>query len=97
VAGALAAPEQEPLPCDLLAVDDAYPEPVAADVIRVRAHQVWQHGEVLLARDERLLLVVPGTRIDTDLALEAIARLARAVGAKPGTYAVRLRVDSARR
>jgi hypothetical protein len=98
VGGSLVAPEQLPLRCDLLAIDDAYPEPVAADAVRVRAHQVWQHGEVLLVRDAMgLLLAVPGSRIDTDLALKAIARLSRAVGAGPGTYAVRLRVGSERR
>jgi hypothetical protein len=95
VAGMLTAHGQEPLACDLLAVDDAYPEPIAADTTRVRAHQLWQHGEVLLASDSgRLMLVVPGSRIDTEAALEAIGRLARAVGARPGSYAVRLRVGS---
>jgi hypothetical protein len=98
VAGTLTAHEQQPLACDLLAVDDAYPEPVAADTSRVRAHQLWQHGEVLVASDAgRLLLVVPGSRIDTETALQAIGRLARAVGARAGSYAVRLRVDSGRR
>ncbi len=93
VAGVLTASGREPLPCDLLAVDDAYPEPVAADAVRVRVHQVWRHGEVLLARDGgRLVLLVPGARLDAETVLEAIARLARAVGAAPGTYAVRLRV-----
>jgi hypothetical protein len=95
IAGALTAPGRTPLPCDLLAGDDAYPEPVAADTVRVRAHQVWRHGEVLLARDHgRVLLVVPGARLDAETVLEAIARLARAVGAGAGTYAVRLRVGS---
>ena len=64
VAGALTAPGREPLACDLLAVDDAYPEPAAADAVRVRTHQVWRHGEVLVAADgPRVLLVVraPGS------------------------------------
>jgi len=95
VAGALTAPGREPLACDLLAVDDAYPEPVAADAVRVRTHQVWRHGEVLVAADgPRVLLAVPGSRIDAETALDAIGRLARAVGAAPGSYAVRLRVGS---
>jgi hypothetical protein len=98
VAGSLTSPGHEAISCDLLAVDDAYPEPVAADALRVRAHQVWRHGEVLVAADgERILLALPGSRIDTERALEAIGRLARAVGARPGTYAVRLRVGSERR
>ena len=93
VAGTLTAAGREPMPCDLLAVDDAYPAPVAADPVRVRAHQVWRHGEVLVASDAgHLLLVVPGSRLDTETALEAVGRLARAVGAPAGTYAVRLRV-----
>ncbi|HEY3527967.1 MAG TPA: hypothetical protein VGK78_02365 [Nocardioides sp.] len=93
VAGSLTAAGREAVPCDLLAVDDAYPEPVTTDAVRVRTHQVWRHGEVLVAADgPRVLLVVPGSRIDTDTALEALGRLARAVGARPGSYAVRLRV-----
>jgi hypothetical protein len=95
VAGTLTTPEHEAMACDLLAVDDAYPEPVAADTVRVRAHQVWSHGEVLVADDGgRLLLVVPGSRLDIDTVLEAVGRLARAVGARPGSYAVRLRLGS---
>jgi len=93
VAGALTAPGQQPVPCDLLAVDDAYPEPVAADAVRVRAHQVWRHGEVLVASHaDRVLLVIPGSRLGTDTVLDAVGRLARAVGAADGSYAVRLRV-----
>jgi len=93
VPGMLTSPGQEPVACDLLSVDDAYPEPVASDAVRVRAHQLWQHGEVLVAGDgPRILLVAPGSRVDVAVALEAVARLARAVGARPGSYAVRLRV-----
>jgi len=99
VAGQLTAPGQVPLPCDLLAVDDAYPTPVAPDETRVRAHQVWQHGEVLLATekgvvDRRLLLVVPGSRLNAQTVLDAVGRLARAVGAKPTSYAVHLKVGA---
>jgi hypothetical protein len=95
VAGALTAQGREPLACDLLAVDDAYPEPVAADAVRVRTHQVWRYGEVLVAADgPRVLLAVPGSRIDAETALDAIGRLAKAVGAGPGSYGVRLRVGS---
>ena len=92
-AGTLAATGVDPLPCDLLAIDDAYPAPVASDAVRVRAHQVWRYGEVLLvADDDRLVLAVPGSRLDADLACAAIGRLARAVGAAPGSYGVHLRV-----
>jgi hypothetical protein len=95
VVGALTGEGHHPLPCDLLAVDDAYPRPVAGDALRVRSHQLWRHGEVLVAVDGgRTLLVVPGSRIDTETALGAIARLARAVGATPGDWSVLLELGS---
>jgi hypothetical protein len=98
LAGRLTGAGRDPLACDLLAVDDAYPEPVADDHVRVRAHQVWQHGEVLVATDDgRVLLLVPGSRIDTESALDAVARLARAVGAPDGSWSVRLRIGTAPR
>jgi hypothetical protein len=93
IEGALTADAREPLGCDLLAVDDAYPVPVAPDSLRVRAHRLWRHGEVLLLSDDgRIVLALPGSRIDTETVLDAVARLGRAVGAVGG-YAVRLRVD----
>jgi hypothetical protein len=93
VVGTLTAPEVDPLPCDLLAIDDAYPAPVASDAVRVRAHQVWQYGEVLLVADrDRVVLAVPGSRLEADTVLTAVGRLARAVGAAAGSYGVRLRV-----
>jgi hypothetical protein len=97
VAGGLTADGQEPLGCDLLAVDEAYPVPAAADDLRVRVHQLWRHGEVLLLSDTgRLLMAVPGSRVDVETALDAVGRLARAVGAT-GAYAVHLRVGPDRR
>ena len=94
VAGMLTGAGHDDVPCDLLAVDDAYPEPVANDALRVRAHQLWRHGEVLVAaEDARILLAVPGTRVDLQTAVDAVARLARAVGAGPGSYAVLVRVS----
>jgi hypothetical protein len=98
VEGTLTAPGFDPLGCDLLAIDDAYPAPVASDALRVRAHQVWQYGEVLLVEDhDRLVLAVPGSRLVADTAITAIGRLGRAVGAASGSYVVRLRVDWAAR
>jgi hypothetical protein len=95
VAGMLSAPGHDDIPCDLLAVDDAYPEPIAADALRVRTHQVWRYGEVLVAFDRgRVILAVPGSRLDIATTMEAVGRLARAVGAPDGSYAVRLRVGS---
>ena len=48
VAGLLTGAPDLVLPCDLLAVDQAYPAPVVEADVRARAHQVWQHGQVLL-------------------------------------------------
>jgi hypothetical protein len=96
VEGSLTAEGQDPLGCDLMAVDEAYPVPVAADALRVRVHQLWRHGEVLLLSDRgRILLALPGTRVDAECALEAVGRLAHAVGAT-GSYGVRLRVGTDR-
>lgn len=98
VVGTLTVEGREPVPCDLLAVDDAYPEPVASDALRVRTHQLWQHGEVLVAAEgERTLLVVPGSRVDTETALEAVTRLARAVGAHPDSWALLLKLGAGHR
>ncbi|MFC7494176.1 MULTISPECIES: hypothetical protein [unclassified Nocardioides] len=93
VAGQLDADGEGPLPCDLVAVDEAYPAPVAADDVRHAAHQAWRHGEVhLVERDGRLALAVPGTSFSADLVLDAVGRLARAVGASAERYSVRLRI-----
>jgi hypothetical protein len=88
------------LACDLLAVDEAYPTPVADDRVRLQAHQAWRHGQILLlAAGERLTLAVPGTGFTADLVLDALSRLAKAVGASPERYAAHLRIgaDSPRR
>jgi hypothetical protein len=86
------------LPCDLLAVDEAYPAPVADDDTRTRSHQAWRHGEVLLVQyADRLTLAVPGRDFTADQVLDALARLARAVGASPDDYAALLRLGRDRR
>ncbi len=80
-------------PCDLMAVDEAYPVAVASDDVRVRAHQAWRHGQVLVCeRGDRLVLAAPGTRWGAEGVLDALARLARAVGTSPERYAVHLRI-----
>ncbi|MGA8248118.1 MAG: hypothetical protein WB797_14540 [Nocardioides sp.] len=94
VSGTLTA-EGGSVPCDLLAVDEAFPEPVADDTARVRAHQAWRHGEVLVVSDGgRIVLAIPGSRLEAGTALDAVGRLARAVGAPAASYAIRLRTAS---
>jgi hypothetical protein len=98
VRGDLVAAGHDPLELDLVAVDEAYPAPIASDAVRLRAHQAWRHGEVHLVRREgRLALAVPGTAFSADLVLDAFARLARAVGGSADRYAVRLRIGDAGR
>jgi hypothetical protein len=93
VAGTLTSSDGHALPCGLLAVDEAYPKPVADDELRHQAHQAWRHGQVyLLSYDDRLTLAVPGTSFTAELVLEALTRLAKAVGARPEAYSVLLRL-----
>ena len=81
------------LACDLLAVDEAYPAPVAVDPLRLLVHQAWRHGQVhLVSYDDRLTILVPGTCFDADLVLDAIGRLAKALGAAPASFSVLLRL-----
>lgn len=82
------------LACDLLAVDEAHPEPVARDTVRTEAHRAWRHGQVLLiTAGGRLTLAIPGHRLDPADVLDALGRLARAVAADPHHYAALLRVS----
>lgn len=85
-------------PCDLLAIDVAYPAPIVSESVRHSAHQAWAFGEVhLVEADGRLALAVPGTSLTADLLLDALGRLARAVGASADRYSVRLRIGDAAR
>jgi hypothetical protein len=93
VAGELSTAGEDPVGCDLLAVDEAYPMPIAEDGLRRAAHQAWRRDEVyVIACSDRLALAVPGSAFDADRALDAVGRLAKAVGAAPAAYAVCLRV-----
>jgi hypothetical protein len=93
VAGILTGPDADTLPCDLLAVDEAYPKPVADDELRHRAHRAWRHGQVLLtSEDDRLTLAVPGTEFSAEEVLETLARLAKAVGARTESFSALLRL-----
>ena len=94
VAGRLSS-AADVLACDLLAVDEAYPAPVTDDESRLRVHQAWRHGQVLLGRyADRLVLAAPGTRFDAERVLDTLARLARAVGGSPDNMAALLRIGA---
>ena len=91
VAGDLSGADST-LPCDLLGVDQAYPEPVLTEEWRIRSHRSWTHGQVLLLRlGDRLTLAVPGTRFTADRVVEVLARFARAMGVTPARYVAALR------
>jgi hypothetical protein len=93
VRGRLTADGETDVVCDLLAVDEAYPAPVVDDATRLRVHQAWRHGQVVIGEiDSRMLLAVPGTGFGPDVVLDALGRLARAVGAKAERYAALLRL-----
>jgi hypothetical protein len=95
VSGVLTGEGSEELGCDLLAADTAYPSAVVVEPDRVAAHQSWQRGQVHLGlRGGRLTLLVPGHEFTADLALTAIGRLARSVGADPQRYVVTLRLSA---
>jgi hypothetical protein len=97
VRGRLTAEGLADVACDLLAVDEAYPAPVADDRTRLRAHQAWRHGQILLVRhQDTLALAVPGTSFTADLVLDALDRLARAVGSSADHYTARLRIGTER-
>ena len=94
VRGRLSSDGVDDLECDLLAVDEAYPEPVVDDATRLRVHQAWRHGQVVIGEvDGRLVLAVPGTHFGPELVLDALGRLARAVGAHAERYAALLRLS----
>ena len=83
----------ERLPCDLMAADVAYPQPLLDDGWRRQAHQAWEHGQVLLVTCEgRLTLPVPGTAYSADGTLETIGRLAKALGVPAARFTVCLRL-----
>ena len=97
VPGLLTGVAGDRLPCDLFAVDEAYPTPVTDDDTRTRSHQAWRHGQVLLlSYDERLTLAVPGREFGANRVLDALARLALAVGATPDDFAALLRLGTDR-
>lgn len=79
--------------CDVLAGDHAYPVAALDDTVRRDMHQTWSLGQVLLlSYDQRLTLAAPGRVVDAGLALEAVRRFAKAVGAPPHRFSVTLRL-----
>jgi hypothetical protein len=91
VAGHLTGTPDQVIPCDLLAVDQAYPAPVLDEATRTRVHQTWRHGQVvLLTRAGRATVAAPGTAWPPDLVLEALTRLARSVGSDPASWTAHL-------
>ena len=97
VLGALVGDGGQEQPCDLLAVDQAFPEPVAGEGTRRLAHQLWRNGQVLLVTyAARPALAVPGTGFGADRVVEVVGRLVKAVGARPENYVVALRLGVVR-
>ena len=97
VRGLLTGVGGDRLPCDLFAVDEAYPAPVTDDATRTRSHQAWRHGQVLLlSYDDRLTMAVPGRDFGANRVIDALARLALAVGASPDDFAALLRLGTDR-
>ena len=47
------------LACDLLAADQAYPQPVLDEKWRQQAHRTWTHGQVLLIEYDGRLTFAP--------------------------------------
>lgn len=93
VSGALSSASGSSLECDVLACDLAYPQAVLDEKWRSGAHHAWQLGETLLLEyDGRLTLVVPGTSVGVEHALEAVRRLAKAVGAPADRFTVAIRL-----
>jgi hypothetical protein len=92
ISGTLSSADQT-IPCDLMAADLAYPEPLLPEGLRRQAHQDWTHGEVLLVSyDGRLTLAVPGTAYSADGVLETVGRLAKALGVRADRFTVAMRL-----
>lgn len=94
VSGVLAGtPSGETLACDILACDLAYPHSVLDEKWRAAGHHAWGLGEALLVRYAgRLTVVVPGTSVGVESALDAVRRLAKAVGARSQRFTVAIRL-----
>jgi len=95
ISGRFTAAGQEDLACDLLAIDQAYPQKVADSAWRRLAHQSWHNDQVLLiSYDGRLTLAVPGHEFTADQVLAALARFAKSVGGRPERFVAALRIGA---
>lgn len=95
IAGRLTTEGEADLPCDLLAIDQAYPHQVADSGWRRQAHQAWHDDQVLVVTYAgRLTLAVPGHEFGADLVLAALARFAKAVGGRPANFTAALRLSA---
>lgn len=85
--------ENHGIPCDLLACDRAYPEPALPEQWRREAHSQWALSQVLLLEIAgRLTLVCPGVDVEVHNVLEALRRLAKAVGVPSSRFTAALRL-----
>jgi len=95
ISGRLSCEGEQPLVCDVLAIDQAYPQQVADSGWRRLAHQAWHNGQVLLVvYDGRFTLAVPGHEFTADLVLAALGRFAKAVGSTPERFTAALRLSA---
>ncbi len=84
---------QAPVQLQVLAADQAYPQVVCSDTERRQVHQAWHYGEVaVLLVEGRLTLGLPGSSFSADILCEAVARFAKALGAKRAQYSVLLQL-----
>ena len=84
---------QAPIQLQVLAADQAYPQVVCSDTERRQVHQAWHYGEVaVLLVEGRLTLGLPGSSFSADILCEAVARFAKALGAKRAQYSVLLQL-----
>lgn len=95
IMGRVTSAGQDDLVCDLLAIDQAYPQQVAASGWRRLAHQAWHNDQVLLiSYDARLTLAVPGHEFTADLVLAALFRFSKSVGGRPEDFVAALRLGA---
>jgi len=95
ITGCLTCDGEDDVVCDVLAIDQAYPQQVADSGWRRQAHQAWHNDQVLLiVYDGRLTLAVPGHQFTADLVLAALARFAKAVGGSPERFTAALRLSA---